>query len=253
MRAHGSDLPGSELDGTNLEVYVKRATAYMVSGKTDLARRDLDKVLAEEPQHLKALLKRARVRRSMGQFDEAVVDYEAAKKIEPDNKKIAKELPQVGQAKAAQDAGRKVFEQAKAAREKGDAANAKRLYQSAHHSLGTALKAAPDAPESLLMDSEAMLHIGGADNWADVIQTTGRLLKIRPVSRHLSDREDSELAATCPRVLGWCVVPVPVHLCARVCAAALGPHFCSRAAVCLCSAGLAGRLLAAGAGVPLPG
>eukprot|EP01052_Picozoa_sp_SAG31_P002916 SAG31_NODE_106_length_24954_cov_17.726413_8_plen_173_part_00 len=89
------------------------------------------------------------------------------------------QLPQVAQAKQAQASARKVFEQAREASARGDAANAKRLYQSVHHTVGSALKAAPDAAESLLMDAEAMLHIG---LHADVIQTTGRLLKIRPDS-----------------------------------------------------------------------
>lgn len=36
-----------------MEIFVKRATAYMVSGKTDLARKDLDVVLAKDPTNLK--------------------------------------------------------------------------------------------------------------------------------------------------------------------------------------------------------
>jgi hypothetical protein len=37
------------------------------------------------PQNVKALLKRARVRRSLGLFDDAVADYEAVRAIEPSN------------------------------------------------------------------------------------------------------------------------------------------------------------------------
>ena len=45
--------------------------------------------------------------------------------------------------------------------------------------LGNALKAAPDSPNNLEMDARAMLHTG---LYADVIQTTGRLLKVKPSS-----------------------------------------------------------------------
>jgi hypothetical protein len=36
-----------------MEIYVKRATAYMVTGKSDLAHKDLNTVLAAEPGNLK--------------------------------------------------------------------------------------------------------------------------------------------------------------------------------------------------------
>jgi tetratricopeptide (TPR) repeat protein len=173
--------------------------------------------VAECGRHLfQALLKRARVRRSMGLFDDAVVDYEAAKKIEPDNKKVAKELPQVAQAQSAQNMARQVFQRARAMVEANNHVEAKRLYQqseslnitvpylryavapqlppssattavdlsffahAAHSTLAAALKTAPDAADSLAMDAEAMLAMGLN---SEVIQTAGRLLKTRPDSR----------------------------------------------------------------------
>lgn len=168
-----------ELDGSSADIYTKRATGYMVTGQSDKARRDLDKALSLAPGNLKALLKRARVRRSLGLFDDAVADYEEARKIDPENKKVAKELPMVAQAVKAQEQGRKTYEQAMAALDAGDETGAKRLFQQAHYNLGLALKAAPDAPSSLEMDAKAMLHTG---LYADVIQTTGRLLKVKPSS-----------------------------------------------------------------------
>jgi Tfp pilus assembly protein PilF len=142
-----------ELDDSNAEIYIKRATGYMVTGKTSKANKDLDLALTLDPQNLKAILKRARVRRQQGLFDDAVADYEAAGAIEPGNAKVAKELPQVAQARKAQDQGRQSFEKAVAALDSGDSTNAKRLFGQAHFNLGNALKAAPDSPDNLAMDA----------------------------------------------------------------------------------------------------
>ena len=54
------------------DIMIKRATGYMVSGKTEKARKDLDAALGLDPKNLKGLLKRARVHRSLGLFDLAV-------------------------------------------------------------------------------------------------------------------------------------------------------------------------------------
>jgi Tfp pilus assembly protein PilF len=51
------------LDPTSADIYTKRGTGYMVSGKTEKARKDLDKALELSPGNVKALLKRARVHR----------------------------------------------------------------------------------------------------------------------------------------------------------------------------------------------
>ena len=161
------------------DIMIKRATGYMVSGKTEKARKDLDAALGLDPKNLKGLLKRARVHRSLGLFDLAVADYEAVKAIEPANAKAAKELPMVSQARNAQKIGRTSFEKAQEARGKGDAAGAKRLYKEAHYNLGNALKAAPHAPDSLEMDARCLIELG---LYADAIQTTGRLLKVKPSS-----------------------------------------------------------------------
>lgn len=66
-----------------------------------------------------------------------------------------------------------------AAEAKGDKEGAKRLFKETHYNLGNALKAAPDAPSSLEMDARAMISLG---MYADAIQTTGRLLKVKPSS-----------------------------------------------------------------------
>ena len=89
----------------------------------------------------------------MGLFDAAAADYERARSLDPENPKVAKELPQVAQARKAQEQGRKSFDSAVAALESGDAANAKRLFGQAHFNLGNALKAAPDSPDNLEMDA----------------------------------------------------------------------------------------------------
>ena len=57
------------------DIMIKRATGYMVSGKTEKARKDLDAALGLDPKNLKGLLKRARVHRSLGLFDLAVADW----------------------------------------------------------------------------------------------------------------------------------------------------------------------------------
>jgi tetratricopeptide (TPR) repeat protein len=93
--------------------------------------------------------------------------------------RLAKELPQVGAARKAQAIGKQTFDRAVAALEQGDEVGAKRLFKEAHYNLGNALKAAPDSPNNLEMDARAMLHTG---LYADVIQTTGRLLKVKPSS-----------------------------------------------------------------------
>ncbi len=168
-----------ELDPTNADIYTKRGTGYMVSGKTENARKDLDKAVELAPTNIKALLKRARVHRSLGLFDAAVTDYETVKSLDAENAKANKELPMVAQARNAQKLGQASFDKAMAAQAKGDKEGAKRLFKETHYNLGNALKAAPDAPSSLEMDARCMLNLG---LYADAIQTTGRLLKVKPSS-----------------------------------------------------------------------
>lgn len=168
-----------QLDPTSADIYTKRGTGYMVSGKTEKARKDLDKAVELAPSNVKALLKRARVHRSLGLFDAAVADYEAVKALDAGNAKAAKELPMVSQARNAQKLGQASFDKAMAAEAKGDKEGAKRLFKETHYNLGNALKAAPDAPNSLEMDARAMINLG---LYADAIQTTGRLLKVKPSS-----------------------------------------------------------------------
>ena len=167
------------LDPTSADIYTKRGTGYMVSGKTEKARKDLDKAVELSPGNVKALLKRARVHRSLGLFDAAVADYEAVKALDASNAKATKEMPMVAQARNAQKLGQASYDKAMAAEASGDHVGALRLFKETHYNLGNALKIAPDAPNSLEMDARAMIHLG---LYADAIQTTGRLLKVKPSS-----------------------------------------------------------------------
>ena len=61
-------------------------------------------------------------------------------------------------AKQAQNSARSVFQQARAFAEKGDAANAKRMYQSAHHTLGEHTQALENAGGVTIFNSIALIH-----------------------------------------------------------------------------------------------
>ena len=85
----------------------------------------------------------------------------------------------VSQARNAQKLGQASCDKAMAAEAKGDKDGAKRRFKETHYNLGNALMAAPDAPDSLEMDARCLIELG---LYADAIQTTGRLLKVKPSS-----------------------------------------------------------------------
>ena len=49
-------------------------------------------MLAEDPKNTKALFRRGKARAELGQTDAAKDDFEKARKLEPDNKEVAREL-----------------------------------------------------------------------------------------------------------------------------------------------------------------
>lgn len=49
-------------------------------------------VLAEDPKNTKALFRRGKARAELGQTDAAKDDFEKARKLEPDNKEVNREL-----------------------------------------------------------------------------------------------------------------------------------------------------------------
>lgn len=58
--------------------YSNRAMVYLKMGKFSLAETDADKVLQQEPNHVKALLRRGIARQELAHYDEAVADFKAA-------------------------------------------------------------------------------------------------------------------------------------------------------------------------------
>ena len=72
------------LDATNAKSFANRALAKMKSSPPDFhgALDDCTSALDIDPAYIKALVRRGMVRDELGQFDSAVIDYEAANKLD---------------------------------------------------------------------------------------------------------------------------------------------------------------------------
>jgi len=165
------------MDPSNMGLYMKRATAFMVTGKSQKARKDLDYVIEKDPKHVQAYMKRGRVCKAMGSFEEALRDYKKVQELKPGNKKVEADLPLLAQAVEQEKLAKEYHGFAKAAEAQNDVGTAQHWYTQAYEQLEQALKVAPDAFGLLLMASEALVSKG---DYASAIQSTGRLLKLRP-------------------------------------------------------------------------
>ncbi|KAI6042631.1 TPR-like protein [Pisolithus marmoratus] len=79
-------------DGNDPTFYLNRAAAYLKLGKNEDAERDSTKVLALNPNNVKALFRRGQARQSLNKVDAARQDFNEALRLEPSNTSIKNEL-----------------------------------------------------------------------------------------------------------------------------------------------------------------
>ncbi|KAJ8081162.1 hypothetical protein PM082_018005 [Marasmius tenuissimus] len=84
-------------DRNDFTLPLNRAAAYLKLGKNEDASRDCTTVLSLNPSNVKALFRRGQARVDMDKITEAREDFEAAEKIEPNNRSVKDELEKIRQ------------------------------------------------------------------------------------------------------------------------------------------------------------
>ncbi|KAG9315549.1 hypothetical protein JVU11DRAFT_3170 [Chiua virens] len=79
-------------DTSDYTFFLNRAAAYLKLGKSEDAERDCTKVLALNPNNVKALFRRGQARRALGNLSDAQADLSKAITLEPANESVKNEI-----------------------------------------------------------------------------------------------------------------------------------------------------------------
>ncbi|KAH0832220.1 hypothetical protein J3R83DRAFT_13183 [Lanmaoa asiatica] len=79
-------------DSSDHTFFLNRAAAYLKLGKSEDVERDCTKVLALNPDNVKALFRRGQARRALGNLDGAQADLDKVLALEPANESVKNEI-----------------------------------------------------------------------------------------------------------------------------------------------------------------
>ncbi|KAL3124072.1 hypothetical protein niasHT_004661 [Heterodera trifolii] len=98
------------LDPTDYQIYYRRATVFLASGKVNAALPDLDKVVELKPDFVAGRIQRANLLFKKGNLKEAQADFEIALGHEPDNAETHERLQKINHIQTLIDHGLRHFD-----------------------------------------------------------------------------------------------------------------------------------------------
>jgi DnaJ family protein C protein 3 len=143
----------------------KRSIPYLQAQKFREALSDLNRALSLDSKHTGALLRRARIFKTVGKFEESITDLEKILKLSPNHKDALELLPSV---RAADDK----FQEASALIKAGN-------LEQGINILSGVLESAPTFEKGLLMRARASVKLG---KWESVLEDMTHLLRATPTN-----------------------------------------------------------------------
>ncbi|PRP79252.1 DNAJ heat shock N-terminal domain-containing protein [Planoprotostelium fungivorum] len=151
-----------ELEPEEATNYYRRATIYLIQGKSSLALPDLEKVVDLKPDHQQARQKRGKIYLEKGLFSKAREDFDALLAIKPGTDSLINQLKSVVEAEDHQKRAEEFFDSQR--------------WNEAIVSLTSLIDIAPDLPAFRLKRAECNLNI---QQYSPILEDMTKVLRIQ--------------------------------------------------------------------------